>query len=98
MIKFDPFLEILLAAAIGAGSATFIDATLAADGSMVLGLSSMFSLLTGAVNGQLAPIWLAGTGLVALAALSVLYFRPLSRKGGFACGFAAVAILALFIP
>ena len=87
-----------LIAAIGAAIAVAADFAIAMDGSLVHGVAGYLDAATGRISPIPISFHFVSAGLVFLGALSVYYLRPLTRKGAFACGFAAIAMLAIFVP
>ena len=96
-IKNRPTFQLLGASAAGAALALFIDLIISIHGSVMHGVSV---LLRADPGGSLLGVTQAILGfiLIIVGAASIFYFKPLNRKAAFACGFAAIAILALFIP
>jgi hypothetical protein len=98
MLKIRSILELLIAAALGGGGAVSVDFILSMDGSLLHGFSALIDSATAYFMKPPLPLHFAAAALIAFSAVSIFYFRPLSRKGAFASGFAAIAILAIFIP
>jgi len=98
MLKIRPFLELFLIAAIGASGAVIVDFTLSTDGSLLHSAAGYIDAAAAFVAAPQIPFRAVAAVLVLLGACSVFYLRPLSRKGAFACGFAAIATLAIFTP
>jgi hypothetical protein len=44
------------------------------------------------------PLWAVIVGIIALGALSTLYFQPITRQGAFAQGFGLLAVLMTAVP
>ncbi len=100
MIRIKPFQELFLLAGIGGALAAAIDFSVSGKGSLIATVASLggsaFSLVS--ASPPLITILLAGVAAGLFGAASILYFRPLSGKGAFTCGFGAVGALAIFFP
>ncbi len=97
-MKLQETYTLMLFAAIGAAIGTVIDYYLSLDSSLLYGISELMDQVTTFIMSPPLPFYMAAAALVVLGSLSILYARPLTRKGAFTCGFAAIAILAIFIP
>lgn len=85
-------------AAFGAVIAAFIDLRVSAHGSVWRHLNGAVGFFLPIEFGGIWPNLVVALIIGLLGALSTLYFRPLSRKGGFACGFAVIGALSIFLP
>lgn len=97
-MKQHPFFEILIIAAMGAAVAVSIDFAISMDGSLVHGATGYLDDVANQLSSIPISFHFVSASLVLFGALSVYYLRPLTRKGAFACGFAAIAMLAIFVP
>ena len=98
MLKIHPFTELSLLAGIGGGLAVVIDFLVSRDGSFVRTVEANIDQFTTYIFPPFLPTLFAVVLVLLASALSIFYFRPLSRKGAIACGFGTVAGLAIFFP
>ena len=88
----------LFIAAIGAAIAVAVDFAISMDGSLVHGATGYLDAVASQLSSISISFHFVSASLVLFGALSVFYLRPLTRKGAFACGFAAIAMLSIFVP
>ena len=96
-LKIHPFGELALAGGLGAAAAISADLATSVDASLLHGfVQSIFGGM--GLKAASVDLGYGSVFLMALGALSVLYFRPLSRKGAFFCGFSVIAAIAVVFP
>jgi len=44
------------------------------------------------------PLWMVAVGLIAVGAMSIFYFQPITRQGAFAQGFGLLAVIMTAAP
>ena len=90
--------ELFIVAALGAGSAILIDTAAAVDRPLVYSFASLFEKAASVATLPPVVFYAIASALVFGGAFSIFNFRPLNRRGAFACGFASIAIIAIFLP
>lgn len=101
MARIRIFAELLVAAAGGSAFAAMVNFAVAGERSLLERAARAVKWAAGAFGhapDEPTPFALALAILIAFGGLSILYVRPLGRKGALACGVCAVGVLALFAP
>lgn len=98
MQRLNPFVELIVIAAAGALTAILIDFTVANDGSLLRSISQYLNIAANRISSAQIPLYVIAGVLALIGASSAFYLRPLTRKGAFACGFVAIATLAILVP
>ena len=87
-----------LAAAFGIAAAIVFDLTQHDEGSALFVVNKWVAHLTEVVGMGSIPLYGVVLMLMALGALSILYFQPVTMRGAFAQGFGALAALMTIAP
>lgn len=101
MARIRIFAELLAAAATGAALAALANFAVARERSLLRRAAEAVEWTAAALGpapDNATPVVFALALLTAFGGLSILYARPLGRKGALACGVCAIAVLALFLP
>ncbi|MEO1242985.1 MAG: hypothetical protein AAFX54_13845 [Pseudomonadota bacterium] len=97
-MKLNPFHDLHAFGAAGAAAATFIELIASGEASLLIAVSGFFLWSLG-LSDEPNLIVIAVFLILSLIGVgSIYYFRPLTRKGALASGFAAIAVLAIFVP